>query len=204
MENLKSLYRWKLRDIILVSMMSMFLGVVYLSVDYLYQFIRPLFAIWGLGELAMETVFGIWFVGNTLAMYIMRKPGIALVTGILSAAVQLPMGSPWGPIVVVSGIAQGLGAELVFFLFRYKKYNWLTMFLAAAGCAVFSVVLDLLLGWLPLLDPVFLAARLLVRLASALLFAGVASKLLGDGLARAGVLKSYPIGERYAGSIDEP
>ncbi|MCL2601631.1 MAG: ECF transporter S component [Treponema sp.] len=205
MENKKSvsaLYSWKLKDVILVSMMSVSLGVMYLSADYVVQFVRPLFDLLGLGLLAMEAVFGIWFIGNTLAMYIMRKPGIALVTGILSAAVQLPMGSPWGAIVIASGLLQGLGAELVFFLFRYKKFNWGSMFLAAAVCAFFSLILDWYLGFLAEFSLGFLAARFLVRVASAMLFAGVVSKVLADALAKAGVLKSYPIGAKRLDDSD--
>jgi len=197
-----ALYSWKLKDIILVSMLSVFLGVIYLSADYLIMLVRPIFDFFGLGSLAGEALFGIWFVGNTLAMYIMRKPGIALVTGILSAAVQLPMGSPWGAIVVVSGVMQGFGAELVFFLFRYKKFNRASMFTAAASTAVFSLILDLYLGYLAELSFGFVAVRFSVRLVSALFFAGVLSKLLADRLAKVGVLKSYPIGEKHAGDIE--
>ena len=207
MEKQKSKYAlrsWKLKDIILVSMMSVFFGVVYLSVDYLRMLITPLFDFFGLGRFVMEAIFGMWFIGNTLAIYIMRKPGIALVIGILSAAIQIPMGNPWGAIVVASGLMQGFGAELVFFIFRYKRYDWLTMLAAAAGCTVFSLILSWYNGEFTELRPAFLLAMSLFRLGSGLLFAGAASKLLADGLAKVGVLKSYPIGEKYVGNIEEP
>jgi len=206
MENKKYSYRysWKLKDVILVSMLSVFFGIIFLSLDYLVQFIRPFFVFFGLGELTSDFVFGIWFMAQIFAMYIMRKPGIALITGILSAVIQIPLGSPWGAIVAASGLMQGVGAELVFLLFRYKKFNVAVMLLAGASCAVFSLVLDWYLGFMAELQIGFIAARLLIRTISGIFFAGFISKLLADRLAKAGVLKSYPIGEKYIGSIDEP
>jgi energy-coupling factor transport system substrate-specific component len=78
------------------------------------------------------------------------------------------------------------------------------MLLAAAGSMVFSFILAWYRGiWAPLSFG-FIAARFSIRLCSALLFSGILSKLLADRLAKAGVLKSYPIGEKYLGNIDEP
>ena len=37
----------------------------------------------------------------------------------------------------------------------------------------------------------------MIRLASSILFCGIGSKLLADGLAKAGVLKAYPLGQKY-------
>jgi energy-coupling factor transport system substrate-specific component len=78
------------------------------------------------------------------------------------------------------------------------------MLLSATGSMVFSFILAWYRGiWAPLSFG-FIAARFSIRLCSALLFSGILSKLLADRLAKAGVLKSYPIGEKYLGNIDGP
>jgi len=120
----------------------------------------------------------------------------------MTGVIQVFMGNPNAATVVVSAFWQGLGSESAFFLTRYKKFNWAVMLLAATGSMVFSFVLAWYRGiWAPLSFG-FIATRFGIRLCSALLFSGVLSKVLADRLAKAGVLKSYPIGETYIGSID--
>jgi len=205
-ENKKSLfglYTWKLRDVILVSILSVFFGIVCLSAVHLALFLTPFLAVFGLGEMTVEFFFGIWFFAATFAPYIMRKPGVATITSTMTGAVQVLMGSPFAATVVVSAFVQGLGSESAFAVFRYKKINLATMLLAAAGCTVFSFILGWYRGMWSELSLSFVAVRFSVRLASALLIAGILSKLLADRLAKAGVLKSYPIGGKYIGGIDE-
>jgi len=199
-----NLYAWKLKDVILVSMLSVFFGIICLSVVHLSLFMTPFLSLVGLGEMTIEFVFGIWFFAATFSPYIMRKPGVATVTSTMTGVVQVLLGSPFAATVVVSALVQGLGAEAAFAAFRYRKTGWGVMLLAAAGCAVFSFVLAWQRGTWSVLSVGFVAVRFCVRLASALLFAGVLSKLLADRLAKAGVLKGYPVGERHIGDIDEP
>jgi len=133
----------------------------------------------------------------------MRKPGVATITSTMTGVVQVLLGSPFAATVVVSAFFQGLGSESAFAIFKYKKINWAAILLAAAFCTVFSFVLAWYRGIWAELSFGFVTARFFVRLTSALFFAGLLSKLLADRLAKAGVLKSYPIGEKYIGSIDE-
>ena len=58
-----------------------------------------------------------------LGMLIIRKPGAALFCETVAATGELIMGSQYGTTVLISGILQGLGAELIFAAFLYKKFN---------------------------------------------------------------------------------
>jgi len=202
--SLFNLYSWKLKDVILVSLLAVFFAIICLSAVYLAMFLTPFLVPFGLGEMTVEFFFGIWFFVATFSPYIMRKPGVATITSTLTGVIQVFMGNPAAATVVVSAFWQGLGSEFAFLFSRYKKFNFLTMLLAATGSTIFSFILAWHRGLWVDLPLSFLAARFFVRLASALLFAGLAAKLLADRLAKAGVLKSYPIGEKYAGNIDEP
>jgi ABC-type thiamin/hydroxymethylpyrimidine transport system permease subunit len=48
-----------------------------------------------------------------------------------------------------------------------------------------------------------MALIFITRLVSGFIFSVVIVKLLADGLAKAGVLKSYPVGEKYTVDMDE-
>lgn len=204
-KSLWNLQSWQLKDIILSSLIAVFFAIICFGVVHFVAFtVTPLLAPIGFGDLAMEIVFGIFFMSAVFAPYIMRKPGIATVVGTLTGAVQILMGSAFAATVLVSAFVQGLGAEAAFASFGYKKFNYATVILAGAGATITSFVLAWYRGaWSNVAIEIVLL-RFTVRLLSATLFSGILSKFLGDRLAKAGVLKSYPIGENYVGNLDEP
>ena len=148
----------------------------------------------GLSAFGFELIYGVWFMAATLAAYIIRKPGVALVTEILASVVELLMGNSGGLTVVLTGFIQGLGAEVIFACFRYKKWNLLSMSLASMLSALFIFCYELYYLSYYLLAPSMLAAQLAVRFVSAIVFSGIICKLAGDALAKTGVVKSYAIG----------
>ncbi|MDD2213410.1 MAG: ECF transporter S component [Oscillospiraceae bacterium] len=189
-------YVWKLRDVILMAILGLLFAIIYLAVFQGGLALSALLTPLGLANYAFEIVYGIWFMAATLAAYILQKPGAALLTEVLAAAIELLMGNSGGLTVVLTGIIQGLGAELGFALFRYKKWNLASMSLASVLSALFIFTYELWYLSYYLLSPVVLAGQLAVRLLSAILFSAVLCKLAGDALARTGVLKSYALGAR--------
>ncbi len=190
--------RFQLRDIILMAILGVVFAAVYLAVFYgglaLSTALTPL----GLSAFGFELIYGVWFMAATLAAYIIRKPGVALVTEVLAAFIELLMGNSGGLTVVLTGLIQGAGVELAFALFRYKKWNLGVMILGSILSALFIFCYELYYLQYYLLSPALLAAQLGVRFVSAAFFSGVVSKLAGDGLARTGVIKSYALGAAAA------
>jgi len=181
-KSLWNLYSWELKDIILISLLAVFWGVVKLSTVHLTLFATPFLVPFGLGDFAFEFVFGIFFIAATFSPYIMQKPGVATIAETLAAVVQILLGSPFAATLFISGFVQGVGAELGFMAFKYKKYNWLTMFLAAFLATVFSFVLGWYRGiWAEVAFEI-IALRFIVRTISALAFSGVIAKVLADRL----------------------
>lgn len=189
------LHKWRLKDIIMVGFVSIIFAVIYLGAVYFATFLSTLLTPLGLAPLANEFVFGIWFMAATFAAYIIQKPGVATVTEILAALIEVLMGNMYGPIVLVSGLIQGAGAEIVFALGRYRKFNTLTMCLAAVGCCITSFIWGFFRSGFLLLSPGLLIAMFALRLVSSLLFSGLLCKVLADQLARTGLLKSYALGQ---------
>ncbi|MGI6152205.1 MAG: ECF transporter S component [Christensenellaceae bacterium] len=189
-------YRWKLKDIIMVGILGVIFAVIYLAVLYAGLGVTAVLTPYGLGTLGFEIFYGIWFMGATLAMYIIQKPGVAIVTEFLAAFLEMLMGNSGGPMVLLSGAMQGLGCELGFTVFRYKRYDMLSMCMSGIFAALISFAFGFIQAGFGLIDAGLLVVMLGVRIATAVLFAGVISKKTGDGLAKTGVLKSYELGMR--------
>ncbi len=195
-------YTWKLQDIIMIGVIAVVFAAIYLGAVYgsiaLHAVLTPM----GLGVFANEIFFGIWFMAATMAPYIIRKPGVAIVAEILAAFLEVLMGNMYGPIVFVSGFIQGIGAEVAFGATKYKRYNFKVMALASLGCTITSFIWGFYRSGFTELEVTLLIAMFVVRYISALLFSTIIVKCLCDALAKAGVLKGYPIATQYEKSLE--
>lgn len=186
--------KWQLKDIIMMGILGLLFAGVYLGALYAGIAVTAVLTPVGLAPFGYEIFYGIWFMGATLAAYIIQKPGTAIVTEVIAAVLELLMGNIGGPLVVIAGIIQGLGCELGFALFKYKRYDLLSLSASGICAAVFIFIWGFVQSGYVLLAPSLLVAMLAVRVVSALLFSGLLSSLIGAGLARTGVLKSYALG----------
>lgn len=187
---------WELKDVIMMAILGVVFSAVYMAVFQGGLALSTALTPAGLAPFGFEIIYGVWFMAATLAAYIIRKPGVALVTEVLASAIELLMGNSGGLTVVLTGIIQGLGAEVIFAAFRYKKWNLGTMCLGGMLSAVFIFCYELYYLNYIALAPSLLISQLAVRLVSAVVFSGVICKLAGDALARTGVVKSYAIGAK--------
>ena len=187
---------WELKDVIMMAILGVVFAAVYMAVFEGGLALSTALTPAGLSPFGFEIIYGVWFMASTLAAYIIRKPGVALVTEVLASAIELLMGNSGGLTVVLTGVIQGLGAEIIFAAFRYKKWNLGTMCLAGILSAVFIFCYELYYLNYIALAPSLLIAQLAVRFVSAAVFSGVICKLAGDALAKTGVVKSYAIGAK--------
>ena len=187
---------WELKDVIMMAILGVVFSAVYMAVFQGGLALSTALTLAGLSPFGFEIIYGVWFMAATLAAYIIRKPGVALVTEVLASAIELLMGNSGGLTVVLTGIIQGLGAELIFAAFRYKKWNLGSLSLAGIVSAAFIFCYELYYLNYIALAPGLLIGQLAVRFVSAFVFSGVIVKLAGDGLARTGVVKSYAIGAK--------
>lgn len=156
----------KLSDLLVTVLVSVVLGVVYHfwgSVDNLFS---PLFLE------ADELVYGMWFLASTLVFLLIRKPGVALIAEVAAAHVEILFGSEWGIQLVLYGVLQGLGAELVFAAFRYRKFSGSVAALAGIGAAAGSVILDFYYGYVQDYETWLLIAKYAMRAVGSALICG--------------------------------
>ena len=93
-----------------------------------------------------------------------------------------------------SGIAQGLGAELIVALFLYRKFGLGVAALAGAGAGVGAWVLELFTSGNLAKGIEFLSIYLGCLVVSGAVLAGVLGYLLVQALAKTGALDRFAVG----------
>ncbi|WP_394940193.1 ECF transporter S component [Psychromicrobium sp. YIM B11713] len=188
-------YRWRVVDIVVAAVIAVAGGVIFWAWSALASGISvlsagypPLSALWSGG----------WFIPAVLGGLVIRKPGAALFCETVAAMGELLAGSPYGGTVLLSGILQGLGAELVFAAFRYRSWKLPVSVLAGAAAGLLCGINDCFLpwGWNIEYTADFKAVYLVFCMISGALIAGALSWLATRGLARTGALSS--LGARNA------
>jgi len=189
LKSLTSFKDWTTRELVVAAVLAVAVGVVFWAWGLL----------WSTAFQAVPFPFsyalvGVWMIGGLLVPYIVRRPGAALVGELVAAIVSMALGNQWGVLTLASGVVQGVGAELVFAGFRWKRFTGVALHGAAALAGVFSILLDVFLysyyatyTW----GSILVAAILCV--VSSVILGGGLSQLLGEALARTGVLSGLEI-----------
>ncbi|TCO39617.1 energy-coupling factor transport system substrate-specific component [Rathayibacter tanaceti] len=182
--------RWRVVDIVVASVVAVASGIVFWA--------------WGLATnvlgLAFEFLPGLggllgggWLFAGVLGGLIIRKPGAAVYTELVAAAVSALIGTQWGFLVLLSGLVQGLGAEIVLALFLYRSGRPLVAILAGGGAGLALAINDLLFYY-PANDDLFRTVYVLSSIVSGAVLAGLLPWLAVRGLAASGALDRFASG----------
>ncbi|MGA1838402.1 ECF transporter S component [Herbiconiux sp. 11R-BC] len=184
--------RWRVVDIVVASVVGVAAGLVFWAWNLVYAPITDPLAVVAPGAQAL--LYGVWLFAGVLGGLIIRKPGAALYTELVAAIVSALVGTQWGgALTILSGLAQGLGAEIVFALFLYGNYRVYVAVLAGAGAGIGMAVNDLI-TWYPAMDFGFKAVYFVSAIVGGAVVAGVLSWLLVRALARTGALSRFAAG----------
>jgi len=188
---------WRTLDIVTVAVLAVVSGVVFWAWNLAWTGTSVVFA--GFPP-AQSLMYGLWLVPGVLGMLVVRRPGAAVATAFLAAAVSWLLGAWWGLSVLWYGVLQGLAPELVFAAGRYRRFGRGVSLAAGAAAGVVPGVLDLVF-WYPQWSTGWKLAWLAGTVASAAVIAGLGSHALAARLAGTGVLDAFPLGrERAAGA----
>lgn len=187
---------WRVIDIVTAAVLGVACGLlfwVWNSVGYAgFKALDTLTP--GLGGL----VTGIWFTGGVLGGLIIRKPGAAVFVEVIAASVSALIGSQWGIETLYSGLAQGLGAGLIFLLFAYRRFDLPVAILAGVGSAVGAFILELFLSANLAMSLQFNIIYLTCMVISGAILGGVLCHYLVKALAKTGALDRFGAGrERF-------
>ena len=172
---------WRTQDFVLLAILAVVFGAIY------WAWLQPYLWVQGVAaQFGQELFFAVWFVSGLLGGYIIRRPGAAFLAEIL-------LGAPAGPILIVTGFMQALGAEITFAATGYRRWGWGTMIVAGVAAALVALPWNWLrLGYFAL-DPALLLGLLALRVIGGG-FAGAVAKILGDLVAATGSLNYFALG----------
>ena len=187
-----SIWRWRVVDIVVASVLGVAAGLIFLAwnVGYLgpKALLEPLLP--GLQGL----LDGPWLFAGVLGGLIIRKAGAAIYVELLAAVVSALIGNQWGGFLTLeAGLVQGLGAELIFLLFFYRRWSLPVAILAGAGAALAGGINNLIL-WYAGSGTEFTVIYLISTVVSGAVIAGALSWVLARGIAATGALDRFGSG----------
>ncbi|MFN6543795.1 ECF transporter S component [Mycolicibacterium nivoides] len=182
---------WRVVDIVVASVLATASGLVFVVWNIASNPISaPLTALLpGLQALLA----GGWLFAGVLTALVIRKPGAALYGELVAATVSALVGNQWGVLTLESGLVQGLGAELVFAVFLYRRWGLPVALIAGAVAGLALAINDLIL-WYPGSANTFAAIYTVSAIVSGALVAGLLSWFAVRGLAKTGALSRFASG----------
>jgi energy-coupling factor transport system permease protein len=175
---------WRTRDILVTAVIGVAFGVIFAALNAAW----PALEVFGP---ARYVLYGIWLLPAIVAPLIVRKPGAALFAEMVAASLSVLLVNQWGPSALLSGFVQGLGAELVFAITRYRVWTWPVVVAAALASTAAAWVHDWYF-WFPTASIDFMLTLGLFMVVSAVVLMPLAAFALVRALRRAGVLEGFP------------
>jgi energy-coupling factor transport system substrate-specific component len=183
--------RWRTVDIVVTAVLGVAFGVVFWAWNLAFgplsaplAFLAPLVGILN----------GVYLMPAVVAGLLVRKPGAAVFASTLAAALSLLFGSPYGGIIIVYGLVQGIGGEVGFLITRYRSFAWGTAVLAGITAGLSTSIMDNSLYYSTLSFFGFKLPYTVFTVISSVLLAGIVGLLLVRAMARTGALSSFAAG----------
>lgn len=175
---------WRTRDIVVTAVIAIAFGVFFWAFNLAWA------ALAWTGP-AQNILYGGWLLPAIVAPLVVRKPGAALFAELVAAGLFALMGSMWSVDTLLSGALQGGGAELVFFLFRYRNWSLPVVALASLASTAAAFVHDWLIYY-PTWDVGALTVLAGFMAVSGLILLPFAARAIVSALRQAGVLEGFP------------
>jgi len=178
-------FRYTTRDIVILAVIAAITGVVNTGTGNLWYLANS-----SLGPLGGALLQGSFMWAYILVVWLIRRPGAALILGIIEAAVEILMGNAAGIGTLGWGISQGLAIEVVMALVMYGKFDIVAAICAGAAASQFGTLWTaILFGWDPsYAKDVWLAVP--VNLISGAILSGLIGYLLARAIGRTGLVRS--------------
>ncbi|BEL09378.1 ECF transporter S component [Actinoplanes sichuanensis] len=187
--------RWRTIDIVIASVIAVAFGVIFWAWGTVWSITEGAFAFF---PPAQTIIYGIWLVPAVLGGLIIRKPGASLYTELVAATVSALLGSQWGVDTIVSGLIQGLGAELAFALLLYRNHRLPAAILAGALTGVSAASYDFVKYTVGMDLWSYRIPYAAITVLSGAILAGAGSWALVRALAPTGVLDRFEAGRERA------
>jgi energy-coupling factor transport system substrate-specific component len=187
-------------DLVTITTLGVAFGVIFWGWGKLYE---PISA-WAIFSYPPSSALlgGVWLTAGVVGGLVIRKPGAAFATEFIAATVStfIVGGTQWGFSVFASGFWEGLGAELIFLLFFYRRFG----VVVAALSGGLAGALESFYEWHAYVPDYSLGAKLAhlgFFVVSGVVVAGIGGFFLVRALAKAGVLDAFPAGREQVAEV---
>ena len=187
----RPLLRYRTIDLVIPAMVGVAFGVVFMGWDVVY--VAPYAAIGAVPLLGI--LGGPWLLAGVVGGLLVRRPGAALLTELIAAAVEAIPGTQWGWTTLISGTLQGLGVELALALFLWRRFGPGVAVLAGALAAAFEVVVYEWHAWYPDWTWAWKLGYLGLFALSGAVVAGLGGWFIVRVLAKTGAIRAMPAGQ---------
>ena len=184
--------RWRTVDIVVTAILGVAFGVVFWAWDVLWAAVSGAFTVF---PPAQAFMYGIWLLPAVIAPLIVRKPGAGFFAELVAAILSALLGSSWGSIILLYGLFQGLGGELGYAVFGWRRFAWPQALLSSVLAGAAAAAMDLVFYY-PTWAGGWKITYLVVVVASTVVVAGIGGTALVRSLARTGALSSFAAGRR--------
>lgn len=173
------------RDIVIIAVIAAIAGVVNTGLGNVWYLANS-----SLGPMGGALLQGTFMWAYILVMWLVRKPGAAIILGIIETSVEILLGNAAGVGTLGWGLTQGLGVEVVMAIAGYRNFGLIAAMMAGAGASQFGTIwTSILYGWDPsTAKDVWMAMP--INLISGLVFSGVVGYYLAMALAKTGLIRS--------------
>ncbi len=184
---------WRTLDLVTTVMIGVAFGVAFVGWGLLTNLFDPVFAVL---KPLQGLIYGFFWVPAVVAALVVRRPGAALLAEVIAASVEPLLGGQWGVTTLGSGLLQGLGVELGFLIFAYRRWTVVPAAIGGALAGLLEAPYEWRLyyrEWTAGYAGLYAAALMV----SGAVLGGVLGRLITRALAATGALAPFPAGREH-------
>ncbi len=175
-----SSFRYRTYDFVVMALLSAISAVAYAGLAQVWTALTA-----ATGPLG-GSFLGLFQFGHLIAYAVLRKPGVAFITSVLTTVGQLLIGDPAGAFVLGWGVVHGVGAEFVFLVTRYRPAGAWSLCIAGGFAAVLGQLYSYYVyGWEQAISLFYISLPILF--VSSAIESGLLAYFVSRGLVRAGI-----------------
>ena len=186
------LMAWRTVDILTIAFLGAAFGIAYWGWGLAYE--APAAPLKALFPPLAGITGAPWLIAGVVGGLVVWRPGAALMCEVVAALVSMIPGTQWGFTTLISGVLQGLGAELGFLLLGYGSFGLAAAMLAGALSAPLEAVYEWLVYWTDWAWG-YKIAYLFILTGAGAVIAGGLGWVITRALAAAGALNAFPPGQ---------
>lgn len=173
------------QNLVITAVMAAIAGIINTGVGNIWYFVNTSF-----GPLGGALIQGMFMWAYILAVFLVRKPGIAIAFGIIESATEILLGNAAGIGTLGWGISQGIGIEVILILCSYKRFGIVTAVMAGMASSQFGTLWSsVFYGWDPATSKdVWMAVP--INIISGAIFSGALGYFLASKIAKTGLVRS--------------